>query len=223
MRKLERMRLFVDVDTQHDFCDPAGALFVRGGPAVMPNIVRLIEHASRSRALLVGSVDSHDFTAWEFESNGGPFPPHCVKGTPGWLKMPGTFLPRTIFIPNVPRTDHRAIADKRADAVLFEKEVYSLFANREALPVLDALLAREGASRSTATAIVFGIATDYCVKEAALGLRKHGFEVAVVIDAIAPVTEAGGKVALDEMRAAACSEVTTSRVIGERPRMEHHA
>jgi nicotinamidase/pyrazinamidase len=202
--------LFVDVDTQFDFCDPAGALFVKDAPTVLPNIVAPVMHAQRTRALLVGSVDTHDFTAWEFKDNGGPFPPHCVKGTAGWLKMPGTLLERTVFVPDVARSDHRELCAKRPDAILFEKEVYSMFANREAARVIDALLERESLTRDQVEAIVFGIATDYCVKEAALGLAQHGFDVQVVTDAIAPVTVEGGREALEAMEKAGC-HFTTSR------------
>ena len=90
---------YVDVDTQYDFCDPKGALAVKGAQDILPNIRSLLAHAHGS--LIVGSVDTHDFSAWEFAENGGPFPPHCVKGTPGWLKMPGTLPSRAGFVPNV--------------------------------------------------------------------------------------------------------------------------
>jgi len=58
---------------------------------------------------IIGSVDSHAWDAWEFASSEarGPngekpgFPDHCVKGTPGWLKVTGTLPPRFRFLPNV--------------------------------------------------------------------------------------------------------------------------
>ena len=36
--------------------------------------------------------------------------------------------------------------------------------------------------------IVYGVATDYCVKAAAVGLLERGYKVTVVQDAIAAVT-----------------------------------
>src|SRR5262245_25658084 len=189
-------RMYVDVDTQIDFCDPKGALFVNGAPAVMDNVRTLIRSAIESGSLLVGSVDSHDFTAWEFAQNGGPFPPHCVKGTPGWLKVEGTLAERSVFVPNV-----NASLPAGTQQVLFEKEVYSLFANPLAEPILDSLLANRELSRDDVTAIVFGVATDFCIKAAALGLKERGFDVVVVSDAVAAVTEEGGRAAIAEMRA----------------------
>lgn len=202
-------RIYVDVDTQHDFCAEGGALFVAGAPAVMPTVRALVAQAVARGDLLVGSVDTHDFTAWEFEANGGPFPPHCVKGTPGWLKMEGTLPERTVFIPNVPGRTEAVEVPEGAQAVLFEKEVYSLFANPAAEPTLAALLARRGLDKADVELVVFGVATDYCVKAAALGLRERGYAVVVVTDAVAAVDEGGGQAALHAMAEAGCRLVTS--------------
>lgn len=190
-------RMYVDVDTQFDFCDPKGALFVQQAPAAMDHVRALIGAAVKSGSLLIGSVDSHDFTAWEFAKNGGPFPPHCVKGTAGWLKVEGTLAENAVFVPN---TAGGFAPKKGATQVLFEKEVYSLFVNPQAEAVVDALLAERGLKREDVTAIVFGVATDYCVKAAATGLKERGFDVVVASDAIAAVTEEGGRAAIAEMR-----------------------
>src|SRR5215212_8363612 len=103
----EVSRVLVDVDVQHDFCDKAGALFVPGSPN--DRFRDLVKWAVESEVPIIGSVDSHAWDAWEFASNRnlGPdgdkpcFPDHCVKGTPGWLKVPGTLPPRFRFLPNV--------------------------------------------------------------------------------------------------------------------------
>src|ERR1700722_6173354 len=101
-------RVFFDVDVQHDFCDPKGALHVPGSPN--DELRALSRYALAHRIPIVGSVDTHAWDAWEFGSNDnkGPhgedprFPDHCVKGTPGWLKLDGTLPPRFRFVPNVP-------------------------------------------------------------------------------------------------------------------------
>ncbi len=206
-------RVFVDVDTQHDFCRPDGALFVRGAPDAAPACARLVARAVADGALLVGSVDSHSHDAWEFGTNAsvGPagedprFPPHCVKGTPGWLKLPETLPERFYFVPVVPDPGAAARVPKGTQAVYFEKEVYSLFANPNAAAVLDAL-----APAGQLEFVVFGVATDYCVRAAALGLLdwiaarpdRAGSTVAVAADAIAAVTDEGGAAALRELSSA---------------------
>lgn len=207
------VRLYVDVDTQFDFCHPEGALFVGDAPAVMDNVRRLIATAVGGGHMLVGSVDSHNFTAWEFAANGGPFPPHCVKGTPGWLKMPDTLPERAVFVPDLLQSDPSTIVPDGATAVYFEKEVYSMFANPQAEPLIDHLVAARGLTRADVEAIVFGVATDYCVKAAAEGLHERGFAVSVVTDAIAAVNPQSGRAALAHLQSIGCRLQTTENFV----------
>lgn len=193
--------VLIDVDTQHDFCDPRGALYVRGSDALAPTFRALVSRAAETATPIVGSVDSHAFDAWEFEGakNAGPngerpsFPPHCVKGTTGWLKVDGTLPRESRFIPNVRvgESELRALLDG-PQALMLEKEVYSLFANPNAEAVLRYVL-NDHAPRF----IVFGVATDYCVRAAVLGLLPLG-EVWLVKDAIAAVDPANGASAIAE-------------------------
>jgi nicotinamidase/pyrazinamidase len=219
-------RAYIDVDTQVDFCAPDGALFVGGAPAAMPQCARLVRAAVAEGAPLLGSVDSHAHDAWEFAGNGrvGPagedprFPPHCVKGTAGWLKLPETLPVRFFFVPVVPDPDAAARVPANTQAVYFEKEVYSLFANPNAAAVLDARI-----PSGPVEFVVFGVATDYCVRAAALGLvgwigerpGRAGSRVCVALDAVAAVTEAGGEAALGALREAGVSLRRTSELLGD--------
>jgi nicotinamidase/pyrazinamidase len=156
-------------------------------------------------------VDSHAFNAWEFNTNltdgkPGPFPPHCVKGTAGWLKVAGTVADKAYFVPNA---RHEVRAPEGWNALYFEKEVYSLFANPMAEPVLRQL-AGQG-QRPTFT--VFGVATDYCVKAACEGLLRLGVgEVELVTDAIAAVVESDGEKTVAALKQAGVKLVTTADV-----------
>jgi nicotinamidase/pyrazinamidase len=223
--------ILIDVDTQHDFCDPRGALFVAGSERLVPVFQALVARAADRGAPIVASVDSHAFDAWEFAGapTAGPngeqpgFPPHCVKGTAGWLKVAGTTAPRARFVPNVAvdaDTLEALITRNAPQQLLLEKEVYSLFAN----PNAEAVLARlTGASAAPTRFIVFGVATDYCVRAAALGLvewlgRRGGVsgaagaagEVWLVEDAIAAVDAGGGARAIAECAAAGVRRVTAA-------------
>ena len=40
---------FVDVDTQRDFLEPDGALFIAGSGAIRPNLARLTRFRARGR------------------------------------------------------------------------------------------------------------------------------------------------------------------------------
>lgn len=202
-------QVFVDVDVQRDFCEEAGALFVKGSPN--DHFRRLTALAVERRVPILGSVDSHAWDAWEFASsaNMGPngedprFPDHCVKGTEGWLKVRGTLPPRFRFVPNVQEApiDHvvRELSEGATQAVYFEKEVFSLFANPLAERFVRALVEALGEAPEL---VVYGVATDYCVRAAALGLAQRGYATALLVDAIAGITPEGTRAALEELRAA---------------------
>lgn len=214
-------RLLIDVDVQVDFCEPTGALFVAGSPN--DRFRALTRWAVATGTRIVGSVDSHAWDAWEFASNDrqGPhgdkpnFPDHCVKGTPGWLKVHGTMPSRFRFLPNVADAPVASVIGEllRGDtqAVYFEKEVYSLFANPLAERFVRGISSlREG----TPEMLVFGVATDYCVKAAALGLAERGYRVTVIADAIAGITEEGCRDALEAMNRAGVHLATFAEIAG---------
>jgi nicotinamidase/pyrazinamidase len=224
-RGIGMKRIYIDVDTQFDFCDPTGALFVQGAPAAAAVCARLVRHAAARGELILGSVDSHTHEAWEFATNAnrGPagekpnFPPHCVKGTRGWLKLPDTLPARFSF---VPVDAAQPTVAPHSQAVYFEKEVYSLFANPNAAKLLDAHVASEPVEF-----VVFGVATDYCVRAAALGLlewaRTHGGAVAgsrvtVVEDAVAGVAPESTARAVAEMRTAGVRFAPSAEVLAAR-------
>ncbi len=203
------MRVFLDVDVQNDFCEPTGALYVKGSPN--DRFRAIVRAAREQKAPILGSVDSHAFDAWEFATSGrlGPtgeapgFPDHCVKGTWGWLKVAGTLPSRFRFVPNVPGVDAETLAREvvsgQAEGLYFEKEVYSLFVNPNAGAVLEAIERTKGEPLDV---VVFGVATDYCVKAAALGLRERGVATTVLSDAISGITDRGTEAAIAEMRSA---------------------
>jgi nicotinamidase/pyrazinamidase len=61
--------------------------------------------------------------------------------------------------------------------------------------------------------VVFGVATDYCIKAAVLGLIRRGYKVSLVTDAVKAITGEGEKEALSEMRDAGVVFVSTQDVI----------
>lgn len=208
-----RRRVLVDVDTQHDFVDASGALYVPADDGVEAAIAMLLQEAEVDGTPILGSVDSHAYDAWEFEGNGGPFPPHCVKGTPGWLRVQPQLPARTRFVPmqvlapalrnlvgesvqgEGPRElDAAALASEalRGVGLYFEKEVYSLFENPAATSVVAALVEAMGGPDAVVFD-VFGYCTGgYCVDAAAHGLVERGYTVRVLSLATAAIGGAQG-------------------------------
>jgi len=207
-------RILVDVDTQHDFVDPSGALHVPADPAVARAIEAALHEAEAAGDPIVGSVDSHAYDAWEFEGNGGSFTPHCVKGTRGWLRVHPGRPARTRFVPmqvvgervanlvgervegEGPRVlDAAALADEALAGVglFFEKEVYSLFSNPAAAPVLEQLVARLGGPSEVRFDVIGYCTGGYCVDAAARGLRSRGYRVRVLASATAAIGGVAGQ------------------------------
>jgi nicotinamidase/pyrazinamidase len=145
------VKFIVDVDTQVDFCVKRGNLYVPSAESILDNCEKLVNHAVRKKHLIIGSVDTHCYDSWEFNNNKntGPngekpnFPPHCIKGTNGWLKMNDTSVKNSIFIPDTTISDEtswKKYLKHDVQGIYLEKEVYSLFANPNSFSFFHSLL-----------------------------------------------------------------------------------
>jgi nicotinamidase/pyrazinamidase len=195
--------VFVDVDTQVDFVHPTGALYVPHAETLEPAFARLLHAARAAGASIVASADAHPADDPEFAI----FPPHCLAGSPGARRVAST-APAEAFVVSADGT--RAGSPTPGATVVLEKVAFDLFTN----PAADAVLEDTGAT----SAIVFGLALDYCVRAAALGLRARGYDTVLVTDATKPVTPEGGAKAEAELREAGVRFLTTDEVIAAMPR-----
>ena len=216
----ERSIILVDVDTQFDFVEPEGALFVPAPAGTREAIEARLRAAMQRGEPIVGSVDSHSWDAWEFADNGGPFAAHCVKGRRGWLRIFEALPPRTRFVPmqvadeglrnlvgesvegeGPRRLDAAALAAEARDGVgiYFEKEVYSLFSNPAAERVLAALVESLGGVDAVCFEVIGYCTGGYCVDAAVEGLRARGYAVRVLEAASAAI---GGPEGVARSRAA---------------------
>ena len=171
------MRALIVVDVQNDFC-PGGALAVPDGDAVVEAVNRMASDAP----FVVATRDWHPRDHGSFAGQGGPWPAHCVQGTPGAELHPG-----------IDATQIDAIVDKGQSA---ETEGYSGFEGTE----LERLLREHGVDAVD----VAGLALDYCVKATALDAKRAGLDVTVHRDATRAVEVSPGDAerAVEELRAA---------------------
>lgn len=184
------MRIFYDVDTQNDFMNKDGALYVPDAESIKPNLALLTKYARANGIQVVGSVDKH-FGTEEYRQKegelarwGGPFPDHCMTGTFGQKK--------------IAETDN-------AGSIIFEKQHYDIFTNHS----LEAYLKE----KEVTEAVVYGVATDFCVKAAVLGMQQRGVQCYVVKDAIKGVFPGPTNSALEEMLKAGAKFTTTKDVL----------
>ena len=178
-------RALLIIDFQNDFTS-GGALEVPGGDEIAEPVKRLageFDHVFATR-------DWHPPDHASFETEGGPWPVHCVQGTHGAELHPAM---RNVEIDEV--------VDVGAER---EDEGYSGFEKSKLADLL-----RE---RGVDEVAVVGLATDYCVRASALDACREGFDTTVVTDAIRAVdVEPGdGERALEDMKEAG-AKLATSR------------
>jgi nicotinamidase/pyrazinamidase len=173
------------VDVQQDFCR-GGALAVPDGDAVVEPVNALMDRFE----FVVATRDWHPPDHGSFVEQGGPWPPHCVQGTPGAELHPGL---------------HSDGIDVIVDAGYEpELEGYSGFEQTD----LERVLRAHGIDRVH----VAGLALDYCVRATALDARRQGFDVVLHLDATRAIDAEAGDAerALEELRQAGV-EITSTR------------
>lgn len=264
------MRVFYDVDTQHDFMDADGALYVPDAELIKPALAQLTQYAKAQFIPVLGSVDKH-FGTEEYKARegelikwGGPFPDHCMGGTKGQLKIDETTLrlreggesyylnDHGVYIPHILQhwaTQEAMVRDmqripgwsgdpffihetwieqvahisehdmKRAmkeinrvrnkektpDGIYFEKQSYDVFTNPQITELVKRAQVKE--------AVVYGVATDFCVKAAVLGLQARGVQCYVVEEAFKGVFPDKSATALEEMTRAGARFVKVKDIL----------
>lgn len=233
------MKIFYDVDTQKDFMDKDGALYVPCAELIKPALVALTDYAKKNSIPIVGSLDRHFGTEeykgreQELQRWSGPFPDHCMNRSKGIEKIPETMLlcpdPRCSeddyfgdsfchphqlddkvsegyiaeAIPEIAKKINYLWGWKRA--LYFEKQSYDAFTN----PALKKFLEQAKVSE----AVIYGVATDYCVKAAAMGMQRRGIQCYVVEDAIKGVAESTTETAIQEMKSLGCKFLTLDQIL----------
>jgi nicotinamidase/pyrazinamidase len=176
------------IDFQNDFC-PGGALAVDEGDQIAEPIKRLwreFDHVFATR-------DWHPPDHSSFEAQGGPWPVHCVQGTPG-----------AELHPSMEGVEVEAIVDVGRER---EDQGYSGFEKSDLAEML-----RE---RGVEEVAVCGLATDYCVRASTIDACHEGFDTTVVTDAIraVEVKPGDGERAIKEMKQAGAKAATSDEVL----------
>ena len=178
-----------------------GSLYVPGAEKFIPKLRRLFDFARKNEISILSTVDAHATADPEF----GRFPPHCIVGTEGQRKLDETTLSRALIIPNKPVDRNLMDATRKHQQIIIEKQDLDMFSN----PVSERLL-----RVLPPHAIVFGVATEYCVKLACLGIRRLGVPVVLVTDAVKALSPKTEKEALEEMSKAGVEFIILDVLLG---------
>ncbi|MBV8811510.1 MAG: cysteine hydrolase family protein [Acidobacteriaceae bacterium] len=179
--------VFFDVDTQLDFLFPAGALAVPGAETIVKSLGELTSFAAAKGIQIVSTADAHpendpEFAVWK---------PHCIVGTTGQQKVAATTLARPSILPSAPDS-FRELQEQllAAPQIIVEKQDFDCFTNPNLGPLLESLRADRF--------VVYGVATEHCVRCGIFGLLRTGVRVELVTDAIKSLVSGKEKEILDD-------------------------
>jgi nicotinamidase/pyrazinamidase len=198
---LEGPLVFVDVDTQRDFLEPAGALYVPDSTQILANLARLTRFALCHNIPILATACCH--------SPGDPelarFGPHCMAGTRGQERVPETACPGSqVFDAAL------GLSGRIPRHVTVLKSELDVFRN----PHVGELVALYNAGHPKF--VVYGVATDYCVGSAVEGLLMRHCRVAIVADAIRALDPATELVILSDF-ARRGAELTVTDIVCRAP------
>ena len=196
---MKEKTVFVDIDTQFDFMNPRGNLYVPGAEDIVDNIKKLFDYAKEHKIKILSSVDAHTVDDPEFKL----FPSHCIKGSIGNQKIEASTCKDNIFIENVEQDITASMMDH--EQIIVESQTFDIFESINTDGIVNKL--------DACNYVVFGVATDYCVKAAVLGLLKRGCNVYLVTDATKAITKEGEEKSLNEMKDTGAVFTTTKGVV----------
>lgn len=167
------------VDVQNDFC-PGGALAVKDGDAVVPELNHWIAAARRAGIPIIASRDWHPVDHVSFAHQGGPWPVHCVQDTEGARFHPDLELPDTTI--------------RVSKGTAFDRDAYSAFDSTGLAGYLRQLEVNR--------LWIGGLAEDVCVLATVKDGCAEGFETHLILSATRAVNPDQEAAVLEDMRRA---------------------
>jgi len=206
--------IFWDVDTLYDFMRSDGKLYVPGSEDIIPAVKALTDFAHANRIPIVASADKHELTDPEISDTPdwkSTFPPHCMRGTPGQLKIEETQLQNPLVIePGLqdPGALARQVLAHRGDFLL-NKRALDVFTNANVPALLQAL--------EPQAIVLYGVATDFCNRYAVEGLLRAlpRVDLYLVSDAVRAIVPEEGERLIAGWRERGIRVVTTRQIVEE--------
>jgi nicotinamidase/pyrazinamidase len=146
-------------------------------------ILPVIAQLNRKAPIVISTMDAHSENDPEFQI----YPHHCVVGTVGQQKAAVTLI------------------EKRDQQIIIEKQTLDCFSSSKLSP----LLAELNADRY----VVYGVATEICVRLAIFGLLRTGKRVELVTDAVKALDEGAAAKMVSEFIAAGGHQIQSADLV----------
>ena len=198
-------RILWDVDTQVDFMEPSGKLYVPGAKEIAPALELLVDAARAARVVHVASADDHELTDPEISDApdfANTYPPHCLRGTRGAAKIAETAQADPVPLGAAEVPDEWL----RGREFLIHKKHFDVFTNPNTERLLEHFKPDE--------IVLFGVATDICDDAAIRGLRKRGYDVTFVEDASCGIDDERSQACIVDWQGGGVRIATVDHVVG---------
>lgn len=177
---MENIKLiFWNVDTQVDFVEPEGKLYVQEAEKIKPLWQQITAFAKQNNIRVVNTADFHYPNSAELSDNPdfvNTFPQHCMANTPGAEYLAETQPEHPVEI-DWDKSYDTFEAVRSARNIIIRKDAFDVFAGN---PYTDEILQ----IISPQIVVVYGVTTNVCVHDAVVGLSKRVKRVIVLEDAI---------------------------------------
>lgn len=171
--------LFWNVDTQIDFVEPEGKLYVQGAELLKPLWKQITQLASEKNICVVNTADYHCRTSAELSKTPdfiSTFPEHCMANTSGAEYLDET-KPDNPLVFDWDKEYLTFDALRTVRNIIIRKDAFDVFAGNPHTEAILKILAPK-------TVVVYGVTTNVCVNNAVVGLAKRVEKVYVLKDAI---------------------------------------
>ena len=175
--------IFYDINTQRDFVLHDGKFHIEGAESLVPTWKAITDLARDQKVRIVCSVDCHVPGDPQLKSWGGPYPDHCMEGTPGQEKIDATKPLDPLILENREYTpdEIQKVLDHEGGIVFRRQQFEKLADNPHLSAILRLVL------RPYEDIVMYGVYTEECVSREIAALAGVGPKLHIITDAVAMV------------------------------------
>ncbi len=190
--------LFWDVDTQFDFMQPEGRLYVPDAETIVETISAVRRFALDNGYSILANTDWHSKENEEISDNPDfkrTFPPHCMVNEPGSERVGylGEIPIKYVPLEKLDAEDLRHLVAEDQFHVVIRKQECDVFSNPNTEKLVKLITPKQ--------VIIFGVALEMCVSDVVRGLKRFdGIKRYVLKDAVKGLETKPDSEVLDEFR-----------------------